>query len=204
MKISCIHFIRHGITEGIVNKWYYGNADLPLIEDGINELTALKEQGIYPNTDKAIFYTSGMIRANQTLESIFGRKEYTVIENLKEMNFGLWECKTFDELKLLDGFDEWMSDKEGIFAFPGGGDSTSSFYARVAEGLEELIAYHNSPKGSNENTTSVVVCHGGVIAACMCNLFNKPKETFWEWIPKPGRGYTVYFEDHKPVRYDVI
>ena len=79
MNISCIHFIRHGITEGIVNKWYYGNADLPLIEDGINELNALKEQGIYPNTDKAVFYTSGMIRANQTLESIFGSKEYTVI-----------------------------------------------------------------------------------------------------------------------------
>ena len=126
------------------------------------------------------------------------------IENLKEMNFGLWECKTFDELKELEDFEQWVNDKEGIFAFPGGGDSTSSFYARVAEGLEELIAYHNSRKGSNESAISVVVCHGGVIAACMCNLFNKPKETFWEWIPKPGRGYTVYFEDDKPVRYDVI
>ena len=31
---SYIHFIRHGITEGIVNKWYYGSVDLPLIEEG--------------------------------------------------------------------------------------------------------------------------------------------------------------------------
>ena len=61
---SYIHFIRHGITQGILNKWYYGNVDLPLIDEGIRELRNLKAQGIYPNAGEAACYTSGMLRAN--------------------------------------------------------------------------------------------------------------------------------------------
>ena len=35
--ISRIHFIRHGITQGIKNKWFYGREDLPLVDEGIKE-----------------------------------------------------------------------------------------------------------------------------------------------------------------------
>ena len=38
--ISCIHFIRHGITEGIQNRWYYGSTDMPLVEEGVKVLTS--------------------------------------------------------------------------------------------------------------------------------------------------------------------
>lgn len=102
---SCIHFIRHGITEGIVNKWYYGNVDLPLIDEGIKELNEFKAQGIYPDAKNASCYTSGMLRANQTFEVIYGNSNYEVIDNLKEISFGDWECKTFEEIKALEGFE---------------------------------------------------------------------------------------------------
>ncbi|MBR5129040.1 MAG: histidine phosphatase family protein, partial [Firmicutes bacterium] len=46
--ISCIHFIRHGITEGIQNRWYYGSTDMPLVEEGVNEVLDLKANNIYP------------------------------------------------------------------------------------------------------------------------------------------------------------
>ena len=84
---SCIHFIRHGITEGIKNKWYYGWVDLPLIQEGVDELEKLRNSGIYPSARGAQLYTSGMTRANQTLEVIYGKTPYRPIENLKEMNF---------------------------------------------------------------------------------------------------------------------
>lgn len=204
---SCIHFIRHGITEGILNRWYYGWADMPLTEDGIRALKQLKADGIYPAGEDADFYTSGMIRANQTLEAIYGSAPYRVIDDLREMNFGQWECKTFDELKELEGFDLWLEDKTGDFVFPGG-ESANAFYQRAGRGLKELLGYHRlkelSHRHSGKDAVSIVACHGGVIAASMCALTDQPKETFWEWIPDPGRGYTVFFENSDPAGYEKI
>lgn len=202
---SCIHFIRHGITQGILNRWYYGWADLPLVDEGYKELEALKAQNIYPVLGNADFYTSGMLRANQTLNTIYGEVAFKPIENLKEMNFGQWECKTFDELKTMDGFDEWVNDKTGSFAFPGG-ESANDFSARAQMGIDELIGYHRlkelSNRHSGKDSVSVMVCHGGIIASAMCYLGKKPADTFWQWIPKPGRGYTFFFEDGEPVGYE--
>ncbi len=204
---SCIHFIRHGITEGVANKWYYGWADLPLIEEGVNAIAEFKSKNIYPSPEGADFYTSGMVRANQTLQVIFGDVPYKSIENLKEMNFGDWECKTFNELKELEGFDIWINDTTGTFRFPGG-ESASDFYERTNRGLKELLGYHRlrefSHRHSGKDSVSIVVCHGGVIAAAMCSLLGRPQETFWELIPAPGRGYTIYFENSTPIRFEEI
>ena len=202
--LSCIHFIRHGITQGILNKWYYGFEDLPLVDEGIKEIKDLKAQGIYPESGGS-YYTSGMLRANQTLEAIYGKVPYTAIPDLKEMNFGQWECKTFDELQQLPGFDTWMNDRTGSFTFPGG-ESANIFSERAKKGLDELLGYHRllelSHRHSGQPCISTAVCHGGVIAACMCHLFRFPAETFWDWIPAAGRGYSVYFEDSDPIRYE--
>ena len=203
--ISCIHFIRHGITQGILNKWYYGWEDLPLVAEGLREIEELKSMSVYPSSDGTEFYTSGMLRANQTLNAIYGEVPYKTIPDLKEMNFGQWECKTFDQLQQLPGFDTWMNDRSGTFYFPGG-ESASSFYVRAKKGLDQLMGYHRllelSHRHNGLDSVSTVVCHGGVIAASMCTLFGFAAETFWDWIPAPARGYTVYFEDGQAVKYD--
>ena len=196
---SYIHFIRHGITQGILNKWYYGNVDLPLIDEGIRELRNLKAQGIYPDAGEAACYTSGMLRANQTFEVIYESSDYRVISDLREISFGDWECKTFEELKAQDGFDEWMNDRKGEFTFPGG-DSPLSFYSRVSRGLDELLAAHRNTGAPS----SIVVCHGGVISACMCQLLKEPKENFWEWTPGPGRGYSVALDGKRVLGYQKL
>ena len=196
---SYIHFIRHGITQGILNKWYYGNVDLPLIDEGIRELRNLKAQGIYPDAGEAACYTSGMLRANQTFEVIYESSDYRVISDLREISFGDWECKTFEELKAQDGFDEWMNDRKGEFTFPGG-DSPLSFYSRVSRGLDELLAAHRNTGAPS----SIVVYHGGVISACMCQLLKEPKENFWEWTPGPGRGYSVALDGKRVLGYQKL
>ncbi len=196
--VSRIHFIRHGITEGIKNKWFYGWEDLPLIQEGIDELKRFKDEGIYPKLDDADCYTSGMIRADQTLKTIYGDVPFRVIPDLKEMNFGMWECKTFDQLKEMEGFELWMNDRNGSFRFPGG-ESSADFIERARRGLDELMGYHRlkelSHRHSGKDAVSIMVCHGGVIAAAMCHMAGKPQETFWDWIPAPGRGYTLYFDN---------
>ena len=203
--ISRIHFIRHGITEGIKNRWFYGWEDLPLIEEGVREISRFKELGVYPELGDADCYTSGMVRADQTLAAIYGDVPFKVIPDLKEMNFGRWECKTFDQLKEMEGFDQWMNNNDGSFRFPDG-ESSADFIKRACRGLDELTGFHRlkelSHRHSGKDAVSIMVCHGGVIAAAMCYLAGKPQETFWDWIPAPGRGYTLYFENGDFSRYE--
>lgn len=201
---SYIHFIRHGFSVGNAHKWYYGWADLPLTEDGITQLKALQAQGIYPPLQDADCYTSGLLRTEQTLQAIYGDVPHRTIPAMKEMNFGRWECKTFEELQREPEFDLWMADKTGDFVFPGG-DSILSFYARVQGGLKELMGYHRlkelSHRHSGKDAVSVMICHGGVISACMENLFPAQKPSFWDWIPDPGHGYTVCFDHSDPTAF---
>lgn len=205
---SYIHFIRHGITEGIINKWYYGSSDLPLTDEGYEALRELMAEGIYPPLGDADCYTSGMLRADQTLKVIYGNVPFKTIPLLREMNFGSWECKTFNELQKEPEYEEWINNKEGSFAFPGGGDSVISFNERIKKGLKELCGYQRlkelSHRHSGKDTVSIMVCHGGTIAAAMEGWFPGDRENFWQWIPATGRGFTVEFKESEPFSYKAI
>lgn len=205
---SYIHFIRHGITEGIINKWYYGSADLPLIDEGYEALRELMAEGIYPPLGDADCYTSGMLRADQTLKVIYGNVPFKTIPLLREMNFGSWECKTFNELQKEPEYEEWINNKEGSFTFPGGGDSVISFNKRIKKGLKELCGYQRlkelSHRHSGKDAVSIMVCHGGTIAAAMEGWFPGDRENFWQWIPATGRGFTVEFKESEPFSYKAI
>ncbi len=218
---SCIHFIRHGITEGITNRWYYGSTDLPLVQEGIDEVMQYKAEGVYPfipaskcsddfdtaTLDAIDFYSSGMLRADQTLDVIYGEVPRTAIKALQEMDFGRWECKTFAQIEQEPECKEWMECTDNSFVFPEG-ESILSFYDRVNGGLDELIGLHRlkelSNRHSGNDSVSIIVCHGGVIAAAMERFFSGDKENFWQWVPAPGRGYTLHLENGEPVRYEVL
>lgn len=205
---SYIHFIRHGITEGIINKWYYGSADLPLTDEGYEALRELMAEGIYPPLGDADCYTSGMLRADQTLKVIYGNVPFKTIPLLREMNFGSWECKTFNELQKEPEYEEWINNKEGSFTFPGGGDSVISFNERIQKGLKELCGYQRlkelSHRHSGKDAVSILVCHGGTIASAMEGWFPGERENFWQWIPATGRGFTVEFKESEPFSYKAI
>lgn len=206
--VSKIHFIRHGITEGNKKKWFYGRADIPLLEEGKENLQLLKEKNIYPEIpEDADCYTSGLIRTEQTFEIIFGNRKHKIIDNLKEMDFGECECTTYDEMKGNPEFDIWAWDTTGDARLPGG-ETKNEFNARISKGLAELRGYHRlkelSHRHSGMDAISVIVCHGGVIGSMMHEMFPGQRENFWAWIPNPGFGYTVDFEKGKPVTYKEI
>lgn len=205
---SKIYLIRHGITEGNQKKWFYGAADLPLAEEGREELQRLKEKNIYPEfPEDADLYTTGLLRTEQTFEILFGDKPHKAIENLKEMRFGEYECTTYEEVKQYEDFDKWAWDTTGDVKLPGA-ESKNEFAARIAEGVKELRGYHRlkelSHRHSGKDSVSVVVCHGGVIAAAMMILFPEVNGNMWDWMPQPGYGYCIEFEEGEPRVYTKI
>ena len=205
---SKIYLIRHGITEGNLKRWFYGSADLPLTEEGKDELRRLKEKGVYPEIPAdADMYTTGLLRTEQTFEILFGDREHKAIDNLKEMRFGKYECCTYDEVKEYEDFDTWAWDTTGDAKLPGA-ESKNEFAARIAEGLKELRGYHAlkelSHRHSGADSVSVVVCHGGVISASMMMLFPEVNGNMWDWMPNPGFGYCIEFENGEPTMYTKI
>jgi alpha-ribazole phosphatase len=206
--LSRIYLIRHGRTDGNRNHWYYGATDLPLTEDGTEELRAYAAQNIYPDIPAdAQFFTTGLIRTDQTLEAIYGTHKHSAIPKLQEINFGKAECMTYDELKVFDNFDKWAWDTTGNERIADA-ETANEFHDRIGEGLKELLEKHRKAEQAHEDdgqdAVTVVVCHGGVIACIMEKLFPAVCGSMWDWLPEPGFGYAVDFQGGEPYMYSKI
>lgn len=206
---SYIHLIRHGITEGNKKHWYYGRSDIPLIEEGYEALEKLKEEGIYPEIDEDTqIFTSGLIRTIQTLNTIYGDREYTAIDGLREWDCGDFECKTHEELSENPIYKEWFENRTFDSKVPGG-ESMRAFYNRVTAAFAEFVKLHELQmiklRNRQKDAVSLAVIHGAVISSIMCSSFsNGPGDGFWKWLPDPGRGYTIIMEDGRFADYKKI
>lgn len=202
---SQICLIRHGITEGNKLQVFYGGVDIPLAEEGIEQLRQQVEDNIYPRFEPAEYYTSGMIRTEQTFEIIFGDQEHETIPNLREMNFGDYEMKHYRELKNDEDFQVWYKDLAGNVV-PPNGESIQQFKARALEGFEELKTKHYQQvirlRNQGKMAASVVVCHAGPICAMLDSIWPGKHKNFFGWAPDPGHGYVLTLEDGAITGYE--
>lgn len=181
MRTYKIHLIRHGLTDGNLKGQYIGRTDLPLTPEGVKELQMLKETVDYPNV--SVVYSSPMLRCRQSAKILYPDNEITIIDNLKEYDFGDFEGKTASELEIDPAYLEWTSGKA-----PGtpNGEDNAEFAKRIALGINEIIR-DMMEKGVYRST---VIMHGGTIMTFLaaCAL---PRRHLAEWATGNGRGYTV-------------
>lgn len=175
--MSEIYLIRHGRTEAN-EKWLYcGSTDLFLSEKGVEDLKSIS----YDVPEDTLFITSGMNRTEQTLNILFGDVHHRIDERFREVDFGIFEMKSYESLKEQAVYQEWISgDNEKNV--PPKGESGEQMKKRVLEGLGEL---------QKEQHPVVLVCHGGVIAAIMEYLYPEEGRNRYQWQPKPGHGYLL-------------
>lgn len=195
---SKIVLIRHGITTGNVQRLYYGSTDVPLAEKGIKQLKELAEQGIYPKSETAEYYTSGMLRTEQTLELLYGKQEHEVIEDLRELDFGIFEMKHYQELEGNPDYERWIhADDESLP--PPNGESIMNFKNRIRRGFKELVVKHEllmlKLRNRDTEAMSICICHGGVISGILNEIWPDRYDYFYSWIPDPGHGYILTMED---------
>jgi alpha-ribazole phosphatase len=177
--------IRHGKTVANENRLYCGSTDLSLSRKGKKEIIRKVKAEIYTTAD--MYYTSGMLRTDETLRLIYGKDvEFTVVPGLREIDVGIFEMKSYEELKANRDYLCWINDKSGDFKCPNG-ESRNAFYNRVALGFLSLC--DNINRGGYKN--SVCITHGGVIVAITQRLFGSNKN-FYDWQPEPGEGYTLF------------
>ena len=197
---SKIVLIRHGITTGNVKRCYYGSTDVPLAEKGIAELKKLKEEGLYPSSETAEYYTTGMIRTEQTLELIYGKQDHEIIENLRELDFGVFEMKSYPELEGNPDYQNWINAEDESVP-PPEGESIKNFKNRIKAGFEELLVKHElfvlKLRNQEKEAMSICICHGGVISGILNDIWPDRYDYFYSWIPDPGHGYVLTLEDGK-------
>jgi len=171
-----IYLIRHGKTKANERKLYCGSTDLPLSERGREELSQLHYE-----IKNVRFLTSGRSRTNETLKILFGEVPFDTDFRFREVDFGIFEMRSYEEMKDNPAYQIWCTgDNEANV--PPNGESGLQMKQRVLEAFSEI----------KEDT--VLICHGGVIAAIMDHLFPEENKSRYDWQPKNGCGYRI--EDH--------
>lgn len=196
-----LYLIRHGITEGTANRLFYGSTDMPLSAEGRTQVAKLRDAGVYPDAEGAHCFTSGMKRTEETFRIIYGDRKHEVIPELREVDLGSLEMTTFEEAMKHEGTRRWMNGEVDSFAFPGG-DDRAGFEERVGRAADFLRTLGLG--GSDRCMRVIVVSHGAVITTAMNMFFPEDKEHYWKWIPDPGYGYEIDFDDRAVTGYRKI
>lgn len=198
--IQKLHLIRHADTEGTKKRWYYGASDIPLLPEGIQRTQAYRAEGIYPAPATEEYYTTGKGRTEETFQIIYPGRAHKVIKALRERNFGDFERHTHDELMEDPRYRDWL-DRHDADAPPPRGESTNAMIKRIEEGVRVLLAAQAAYIKAREGAPaeSVVICHGGTIALLIAHAKGVVDTEFYDWIPAPGRGYTLVYEDGRLV-----
>lgn len=166
MKGYRISLIRHGMTEANETGMYIGKTDLPLSDKGAAELSAKTDEFDYPRVHKV--YTSPLRRCTETADILFPDTEIMPVDGLRELDFGVFEGKTVDQLIDRADYKAWL--KGGRSTRPPEGESLEEMTARTFSALHSIII----DMMENGLTHCAVITHGGIISNLLTG-FGIPK-----------------------------
>ncbi len=179
-----LYLIRHGTTEGNKRKAYIGaRTDEPLCAKGMAQLQTKH----YPKAD--IVFASPMKRCIMTAEAIYPNQEMILCEGFKEMDFGDFEGKSYEELKDNPDYINWI-ESGGEIAFPNG-ERKKDFACRCQNAFRACIQHVR--QSSQEMETAAFVVHGGTIMAIM-EEYGTPKGDYYGWRVQNGEFIELYIK----------
>ena len=181
--------IRHGMTVGNTERRYTGVSDVPLCEAGREQAERAKK-----DPDRTTVYVSPLRRTHETAAILFPNAKQIVVDGLQEMDFGVFEGRTADEMEHDPAYRAWVEDYcRG--ACPGG-ESQEGFRARVTQAFETVIR--------TVPNDALFVLHGGVLMAILSE-YAVPARDFYDWTADNlgGFAFDVVFDHDKPTLSNV-
>lgn len=181
--------IRHGATKANRERRYLGKTDESLSEDGMETLLSCRAQNRYPDVD--FLFTSPMKRCRETARILYPQLSPVVISEWKEMDFGRFEYKNYEELKGDGQYQAWI-DSGGILPFPEG-ESREDFILRCEKGLQRMCGMlRQMAEGrTGEVVRAGAVVHGGTIMALLSVCEGK---NYFDYQVSSGGGYLCVAE----------
>ena len=172
-----IVLIRHGQTPSNRERRFLGLTDEPLVEES-REMLASRS---YPPVEH--LFSSPLLRCRQTAEIIYPGHRVNVVEDPREMDFGLFEGRTNEEMCEEPFYKEWLA--AGRADFPGG-ETMEHFRGRCLRAFRETVSRLDA------DSSAAFVVHGGVIMALMSNLGGGG---FYDYLCGNGAGYVCRWHD---------
>lgn len=177
--------IRHSLTPGNLKKQYVGSTDQPLAPEG--EELAWERREKMPAVDG--LWVSPLTRCRQTAELLFPGMEQRIVPDLRECDFGDYECKTWEELKDEEIYRAWIGGDFSI-TFPHG-ESMEDFITRCRRGIQTVV---QEAKALGLERPAVVA-HGGTWLVVM-GTFGRPERKLYEWQVKNCGGFRVSVQEN--------
>lgn len=182
MKGYRISMLRHGRTKGNDQGLYIGKTDLPLTEEGKEELRDLYASYEYPRVHRV--YSSPLERAVQSAEILFPDTDITIAEDLREMDFGVFEGLPAEELVKLDSYKKWL--KGGLDNPAPNGESMREVMVRCYSAMNAIIL----DMMKNGITHAGIMTHSGILMNTL-SCFGLPKMKPMEFNCRMGFGYEI-------------
>lgn len=175
--------MRHSITAANLKRLYNGRTDDPLCSEGV-------ERALSSGTDLTVkhLYSSPMKRAIQTARIKFPNANITVCDDLREMDFGDFEGRGYEELKQDKAYQSWI-ESGGTLQCPNG-EKMSDFSYRVCRTFDAIVR-KSVVMGENK---LIIVAHGGSLMAIM-DRYGRPARPYYEWYVDNCCGYGAYLDE---------
>lgn len=199
-----IIIIRHGQTKGNLEKRYIGKRSQETLTTEAAEILKENERN-YPNA--ILLFTSPALRCQNTAKLIYPRLYHKriVVDELNEMDFGIFEGKNFEEMKNDAEYRSWVDG--GCTGQIPGGESRDAFIGRTLAGFSKVVEKLEKQKvygykvtevekftpeiRGNEMFDAAIVAHGGTIMAVLSALAGGD---YFSYEVKPGEGYEFTVE----------
>jgi alpha-ribazole phosphatase len=171
--VTTLYLIRHGATEGNHEKRYKGSIDVPLSQEGLDQVGRTAEfiRSDLRGSSLSAVYTSPLSRAFDSATVIAATYgiEPIIDYNLRERHFGIWEGMTFGEIreKYPLEFGRWAENP--LEHSPVEGESSIEVRDRIVPAIEAIVSRHTDEE-------IAIVAHGGVNRVILCHLLAMPLE----------------------------
>lgn len=197
MSKTKLIFVRHGVTEGNISNTYQGRTDIDLNTVGREQARrvafALKGENI--NT----LYSSPLIRAHETARRIAKVNNVTItkLEQLKEIDGGDWEGKTFKYIaeNWPEDYMKWQTTPH-LHRNPNG-ESTKEFQDRLVNAVDEIVK-------ENDGKNICIVTHGAAILVLMCHFYGYSLEDLHKVKFCENTGVSTVFYDSTTKEYEIL
>lgn len=188
-----LYLIRHGHTVDNELFRYSGFSDCDLSDVGKKQVIQMTDYFKQFDVDKV--YASTLKRTTQTMGAYadLKNKKIECLDDLREMNFGLFDGLSFDEIKrkypkeaekLVSGYTNYR--------FPDG-ENLEEMYERNVIAMKKIIS-------ENKDLDSVVVCsHMGTIRNLLSYLISGTSKYHWNFKLGNASITKICFYDDFPV-----
>ncbi len=192
-----ITFISHGATiyseEGRFSD--AGNYP-PLSELGVEEIETLTKYLKARGVKNDVIYTSPSIRTIQSammISKLF-KKDYVVLDELKQRSFGDWNGQTVSQIlkKYPDGFADILANPATA---PDNVENSVDFIERVKKVIDDVVE-------QNIGNRIIIVTHPDIIQAAICAALDISADKLPKIFIRTGSATQIsYFENWASLVY---